>query len=177
MSFFYSLDFQFPKRAENLCYQIKQGLRNSRHSPARLSACYPPALLFAVNMLLYTHASRSLRRDFTKDTDFSVSFFYSLDFQFPKRAENLCYQIKQGLRNSRHSPARLSACYPPALLFAVNMLLYTHASRSLRRDFTKDTDFSVSFFYSLDFQFPTAQAQKPSTWQRNCAVAQCRKPQ
>ena len=31
-------------------------------------------------------------RVFTKSTEFPVLFFYSLDFQFSNRAENLCYQ-------------------------------------------------------------------------------------
>ena len=81
MLFFYSLDFQFSNRAENLCYQNK--------TDKTQTAIPQDCLLDARLRLVFP-----FRRVFTKSTEFPVLFFYSLDFQFSNRAENLCYQNK-----------------------------------------------------------------------------------
>jgi hypothetical protein len=79
--FFYSLDFQFSNRAENLCSQNK--------TDKTQTAIPQDCLLDARLRLVFP-----FHRVFTKSTEFPVLFFYSLNFQFSNRAENLCSQNK-----------------------------------------------------------------------------------
>ena len=81
MSFSFSLDFQFSNRAENLCSQNK--------TDKTQTAIPQDCLLDARLRLVFP-----FHRVFTKSTEFPVLFFYSLDFQFSNRAENLCSQNK-----------------------------------------------------------------------------------
>ena len=76
----------------------------------------------------------------TKDTDCSVSFSFSLNFQFSNRAENLCSQNK--------TDKTQTAIPQDCLLDARLRLVFP-----FHRVFTKSTEFPVLFFYSLDFQF------------------------
>ena len=127
MLFFYSLDFQFSNRAENLCYQNK--------TDKTQTAIPQDCLLDARLRLVFP-----FHRVFTKSTEFPVLFFYSLDFQFSNRAENLCYQNK--------TDKTQTAIPQDCLLDARLRLVFP-----FHRVFTKDTDCSVSFSFSLDFQF------------------------
>ena len=144
-------------RAENLCYQFVQGIRNSRTVPRDCLLDVRPCNCVIQIMLDCSHDGLTFRRDFTKDTEKSVSFFYSLDFQ-----SSIAQKIS-AISSGREyaTPATVPRdCLLDARPCNCNiqiMLDCSHDGLIFRRDFTKDTDFSVSFFYSLDFQSSIAQ--------------------
>ena len=157
MSFFYSLDFQ-----SSIAQKISAIKPNRDYATP---ATVPRDCLLDVRpyndaiqiMLDFSHDGLIFRRDFTKDTEKSVSFFYSLDFQ-----SSIAQKISAIISSREYAtPATIPRdCLLDARPY--NGAIHTtpdcsHDGLICRRDFTKDTDFSVSFFYSLDFQSSIAQ--------------------
>ena len=157
MSFFYSLDFQ-----SSIAQKISAISSGREYATP---ATVPRDCLLDVrpcNCVIHTtpdcsHDGLTFRRDFTKDTDFSVSFFYSLDFQ-----SSIAQKIS-AISSGREyaTPATVPRdCLLDVRPYndAIQIMLYcSHDGLIFRRDFTKDTEKSVSFFYSLDFQSSIAQ--------------------
>ena len=122
----------------------------------------------------------------TKDTDCSVSFSFSLDFQFSNRAENLCYQNKTDKTQTAIpcecllGELRLSAGFPRSLRsLGMTMVGHPHPNGYIFEAFLytvfvcSETDFEPQRRRALERRARCkVQATAPCCWPRLAHKAQ-----